>query len=155
MEWSSLEEALQGLTVAKDDAARRRAAQALTTLGEATSHIDASIPTLLDSMSVADQLGGLELIVQLTHRDGDGLGASRVANFANALRQPLASTDAAVAAKAAHCLGQLARAEGGHAAVKPALDQALRRLKEGNRLECAVLVLVQLAEHAPTLTYGT
>ena len=115
--------------------------------------LDAAIVRLLDSSLSSDQLGGLELILELTHCDASVHDFTRVTNFANYLRQPLASSDAAVAARASHCLGQLARAEGGHAAVKPALDQALRRLKEGNRLDSAVLVLVQLAEHAPTLTY--
>lgn len=116
---------------------------------------EAAILRLLDSTAVADQTSGLERILELMKRGADGHdGASRVTNFANYLRQPLASSDAVVATLAADCLGQLARAEGGHAAVKPTLDQALRRLREGNRLDSAVLVLVQLAEHAPTLTYG-
>ena len=116
---------------------------------------EADILRLLDSTAVTDQTSGLERILELMKRGADGHdGASRVTNFANYLRQPLASSDAVVATLAADCLGQLARAEGGHAAVKPTLDQALRRLREGNRLDSAVLVLVQLAEHAPTLTYG-
>lgn len=152
---ASSEEGLTLLSAARDKESRRRAAIALAKGAFQTDVIDASIPVLLDSTAISDQLGGLELIVQLVPHDGDGDdGASRVANFANTLRQPLASNEPEVAAKAAHCLGQLARAEGGHAAVKPALDQALRRLKEGNRLDCAVLVLVQLAANAPTLTYG-
>ena len=122
-------------------------------LAKFVHELHTKIRELLESTSAADQLSGLERILELTPRDSED-GASKITNFANFLRQPLASSDTAVAALASRCLGQLARAEGGHAAVKPALDHALKRLKEGNRLDSAVLVLHELAEQAPTLIYG-
>ena len=115
--------------------------------------MNAKILEMLNTAAVSDQLGGMQLMQELTRVESEE-NASKVTNFANYLRQPIASSDPHVSALAARCLGQLACAEGGHAAVTPALKQALGRLRDGKRLDAAVLVLCQLAEHAPTLTYG-
>lgn len=117
------------------------------------AQLDQAIFELTNSAAVHEQLGGLLLIEELTSRHSED-AASKVTNFANCLRRPITeSPDLAVLTLATDCLGRLARAEGGHAAVKPQLDVALQRLKAGNRLDSAVLVLRQLAENAPTLTY--
>ena len=154
----------------KDEERRRHAARLVGEEYERKTHtlvsgpqwaeyqksLDHTIFELTNSAVVHEQLGGLLLIQELTRHESED-NATKVANFANYLRQPITSSDPAVLNMATHCLGQLAHTEGGHAAVKPELERALQRLEagsqHGNRLDSAVLVLCQLAEHAPTLTY--
>ena len=116
-----------------------------------SGHLHKEVARLLDGTGF-EPLGGLELILEFTNRGS--ADEDKVTEFSNLLLQPIKSSDVAVVALAARCLGQLARAEGGHKKVKPHLENALDRLENGNRLEAAVLVLCELAEHAPTLTYG-
>ena len=111
--------------------------------------LNSAIFQLTDSTTLYEQLGGLLLIEELTPLSSED-NATKVTNFANYLRRPITSSDSAVLTMATRCLGLLARSEGGHAAVKPELERALQRLQMGNQLESAVLVLCQLAKHAPT-----
>eukprot|EP00966_Prymnesium_polylepis_P172847 3997734-Prymnesium_polylepis.1 len=77
-----------------------------------------------------------------------------VTNFANCLQQlNTKSSEPEVLLKACKALGEIAKVEGGSAAVEPLLKQALQRLKTTNKLESAVLVIEELAKNAPTLTY--
>lgn len=111
------------------------------------------ISALLHSGSASEQLGGLKLMQELIPRESND-SASKAANFANYLRLPIdKSNDPAVLGAATGCLGLLAASEGGLAVVKPEHTRALKRLKEGSRLDSAVLVISQLAENAPTIAY--
>ena len=49
---------------------------------------------LLEGSTSAEQLGGLELILDLAHREGDD-GHAKLTNFSNSLIQPIASSDMA------------------------------------------------------------
>ena len=54
---------------------------------------------------------------------------------------------------AVRILGRLALVEGGHTPAETELKIALDRLKHSVKLESAVLVVQELACHAPTLIY--
>ncbi|KAL1521017.1 hypothetical protein AB1Y20_022574 [Prymnesium parvum] len=102
---------------------------------------------------VEKQLLGVQYILEVLRLEVDDR-ASMVTNFANCLQQLNSkSSEPEVLQKASHALGELAKVEGGSAAVEPLLKQALQRLRTGNKLESAVLVIEELAKNAPTLTY--
>ena len=85
---------------------------------------DAALLRLLDSASVSDQLGGLALLLELARVDGDGHdGTSKSTNFANHLRRPLASNDAAVASVLKHCF-----ARGSTRVIQRTLREGIARL---------------------------
>ena len=112
----------------------------------------ARLDALINSSAVQDQLEALMEIQALIPLECED-DSSKLTSFANFLRLPFgSSSDPQVLAHASRALGQLAQL-GGNEAVEPELKRALQRLKVCNRLDSAVLVVKELAQHAPTLVY--
>ena len=132
--------------------ARVAACTACTTCAPALALRCMQVSALVNSSAVHEQLGGLLLVQELIPLECED-NASKITSFANFVRLPLgASADGPVLQSASRALGMLAQA-GGNEAVEPELKRALQRLKLSNRLESAVLVIRELAVHAPTLLY--
>ncbi|KAJ8022045.1 Serine/threonine-protein kinase mTOR [Holothuria leucospilota] len=111
---------------------------------------------LVSSADVNEKKGGILAIVSLIGAEGDI--ATRITRFANYLRNLLPSSDVIVMEMAAKAMGRLALAGGTFTPeyvefeVRRALEYLGGDRHEGRR-HAAVLVLRELAEHAPTFFF--